>query len=85
VIFNNGGYRAMREEHHAYYPEGVAAAKGQSHGFPITEFEYSDLVKPFGGYGERVEKPADLKKAITRAAKAVKDGRTAILNVVVER
>jgi acetolactate synthase-1/2/3 large subunit len=85
VVFNNGGYAAMREEHHAYYPEGVAKAKNQSYGFPITGFEYSDLAKPFGGHGKRVETPADLKPAIKKAAAAVKDGRTAILNVMLER
>jgi hypothetical protein len=42
-------------------------------------------VKPFGGFGERVEKPGELKGAIKRGVAAVKDGRTAILNVVVER
>jgi len=85
VIFNNGGYRAMKEEHHAYYPEGIAKAKDQSYGFPTTGFEYSELVKPFGGFGERVETPAALKPAIKRATAAVKDGRTAILNVMLER
>lgn len=85
VIFNNGGYRAMKLEHHAYYPDGIAAAKDQSYGFPITGFEYSDLVKPFGGFGKRVEKPADLKPALKRAIAAVNDGRTAILDVALER
>lgn len=84
VIFNNGGYRAMKLEHHAYYPEGVAKANDHSLGFPITAFEYSELVKPFGGFGERVEKPADLKPALKRGAAAVKEGRTAIINVVLE-
>jgi acetolactate synthase-1/2/3 large subunit len=85
VIFNNGGYRAMMEEHHSYYPEGVAAANKQSHGFPTTGFEYSELVKPFGGAGERVDSPADLKPALERCAAAVSDGRTAILDVRLER
>jgi thiamine pyrophosphate-dependent acetolactate synthase large subunit-like protein len=75
----------MKEEHHAYYPEGIAKAKGESYGFPTTGFEYSELVKPFGGAGARVEKPADLKPAIERCAAAVKDGRIAILDVMLER
>jgi acetolactate synthase I/II/III large subunit len=85
VIFNNGGYAAMKEEHHAYYPEGVAKAKDHSYGFPITDFEYSTLAKPFGGVGKRVEKPTDLKPALKRCAAAVKDGQTAILDVVLDR
>lgn len=85
VIFNNGGYRAMMEEHHAYYPDGIAATNKQSYGFPTTAFEYSELVKPFGGFGERVDNPAALKPAIERGAAAVKEGRTAILDVRLER
>jgi thiamine pyrophosphate-dependent acetolactate synthase large subunit-like protein len=38
-------------------------------------------VKPFGGYGRRVEKPAELAPAIKEGMAAVKDGKTAILNV----
>ena len=85
VIFNNGGYRAMKLEHHAYYPAGIAAANNRSHGFPITGFEYSELVKPFGGFGRRVDKPAELKPALKRCIAAVNDGRTAILDVSLER
>jgi acetolactate synthase-1/2/3 large subunit len=85
VIFNNGGYRAMKEEHHSYYPEGVAKAKDHSYGFATTGFEYSELVKPFGGAGARVDTPADLKPALERCAAAVKDGHTAILDVRLDR
>ena len=85
VILNNGGYRAMKEEHHAYYPDGIAKAKDQSYGFATTGFEYSELVKPFGGYGQRVDKPADLKPALERCIAAVNGGDTAILNVTLER
>jgi acetolactate synthase-1/2/3 large subunit len=85
VIFNNGGYRAMKEEHHSYYPEGIAKAKDHSYGFATTGFEYSELVKPFGGVGERVDTPAELKPAIERCAAAVNDGRTAILDVRLDR
>ena len=85
VIFNNGGYQAMKGDHHRYYPDGVAAQHDLYYGLPITGFEYSELVRPFGGHGERVEKSSDLKPALERAAAAVKDGRTAILNVMVSR
>jgi hypothetical protein len=37
------------------------------------------------GVGACIEKPAELKPAIERAATAVQDGRTAILNVLLER
>jgi thiamine pyrophosphate-dependent acetolactate synthase large subunit-like protein len=85
VVFNNNGYEAMKKDHHRYYPDGVAAAHDLYYGLPITGFEYSALAKPFGAHGERVENAADLKPALTRAAAAVKEGRTAILNVMVSR
>ena len=84
VVFNNGGYSAMRKEHHAYYPDGVAAANNASVGHTITGLDYATLAEPFGFYGRRVEVLADLPGALKEAQAAVKEGRTAILNVVLD-
>ena len=84
VIFNNEGYSAMRKEHHAYYPDGVAAEHNASVGHTITDLEYSDLGAPFGFHGCRIDRLADLPGAIKEAQKAVEGGRTAILNVVLD-
>ena len=43
---------------------------------------YAQLVEPFGGYGERVEDPEILAPAIRNALAAVKEGRVALLDVV---
>jgi len=84
VVFNNEGYSAMRKEHHAYYPDGVAAEHKASVGHTITDVDYAELGAPFGFYGRRVEALADLPGAIKEAQAAVEDGRTAILNVVLD-
>jgi acetolactate synthase-1/2/3 large subunit len=84
VVFNNSGYEAMKLEHRNFYPDGIAAKHDLFYGKPITDFEYSELVRPFGGYGRRVEKPAELAPAIKEGMAAVKDGKTAILNVALD-
>ena len=84
VIFDNGGYSAMRKEHHAFYPDGVAAAANESRGHGITGFDYSELARPFGFHGRRVDKTADLVPALSEAMDAVSGGRAAILDVVLD-
>jgi acetolactate synthase-1/2/3 large subunit len=84
VVFNNNGYRAMKLEHQTYYPDGVAQARNIFYGEPVTDFEYSELVKPFGGYGCRVETPVELGPALKEGLAAVKDGKMALLNVALD-
>ena len=85
VIYNNSGYQAMKKEHHHYYPDGVAAAHDIFYGEPVTDFEYSDLAKTFGGYGKRAENPAALKTALQEGMAAVNDGKPAIVNAIVAK
>lgn len=84
VIFNNGGYAAMRKEHHAFYPDGIAASQNASHGHPITDLDYAELAKPFDFHGRRVERQDELASALEEANAAVAEGRTAILNVILD-
>ncbi len=82
VVFNNGNYEAMRRNHLHYYPEGVAAQSGIFHGVHIPGPDYGQLAAPFGGYGERVEDPSQLNQALENGLRAVQEGRTAVLDVV---
>jgi acetolactate synthase-1/2/3 large subunit len=84
VVTNNSGYAAMKYNHRDYYPEGVGAGSETWPGHPITDLDYAELVQPFGGFGRRVEAMADLPGALEEALAAVADGRTAILNVMVD-
>ena len=84
VVFNNGAYNAVRASTLGMYPDGWAARTGN---FPLSDLlpspGYEILVTACGGYGERVEDPADVLPALGRALKVVKEeGRAAVLNMV---
>ena len=82
VVFNNASYAAMKSLHHSFYPEGTAVQTGIYHGVDIPGPDYSELAKPFGGHGERVEDPSRLNGALLEAQAAVDSGRVAIVDVV---
>ena len=82
IVFNNKGYKAMKDIHNAFYPEGVAAKHDLFYGETIDCPDYAGMVAPFGAFGRRVEKPDELKAALTDGLAAVADGKTAIIDVV---
>jgi acetolactate synthase I/II/III large subunit len=82
IVCNNGQYRAMRTGHLHHYPDGVAQEADIWHGVAIDGPDYAELGKPFGFHSQKVEKPAALPDAIRNAMRAVNEGNTAILNVV---
>jgi acetolactate synthase-1/2/3 large subunit len=84
VVFNNGGYRAMRNNQLAYYPDGAGRRHGIFPGHPIGGPDYATLGQPFGCWGRRVEDPDELVPAIKEAQRATLEGTSAILNVVLE-
>jgi acetolactate synthase-1/2/3 large subunit len=84
VVFNNHMWNAVRRNTRDVFPDGAAA---KSNWEPLTYFQegtaYEKAVEVAGGYGERVEDPEDLPKAIDRALNIMaKEGRQALLNVV---
>ncbi|HJV34333.1 thiamine pyrophosphate-requiring protein, partial [Geomonas sp.] len=84
VIFNNGTWNAVRQSNLGMYPEGWAARTGN---MPLSKLEpsprYEMLVAASEGYGERVEKPAEVLPALQRALAAVREeGRSAVLNMI---
>ena len=81
IVMNNRKYAAMQKGHVFHYPDGVAQGADMYHGVHIDGPDYAELAKPFGLHGEKVEKAGALKGAITNALRAMKDGKTAILNV----
>jgi len=84
VVFNNSLYGAVRGSTLEMYGQGAAArAQGRimAELGPSTAFEM--LVEAAGGYGQRVDKPADLPAALARAVAAVtREKRQALVNVV---
>jgi acetolactate synthase-1/2/3 large subunit len=82
VIFNNGCYAAM-QGHARYYPEGFSVKHGTYYGVGCGPSpDYCGVAEAFGGYGERVEDPSEVKASLMRALRAVGEGRPALLDVV---
>jgi acetolactate synthase-1/2/3 large subunit len=87
VIFNNGCWGAVRKTTEGLFPEGWAKKTGV---FPLSDLTpspaYEKIVEAHGGYGERVEKPDQVRPALQRALRAVREqGRQAVLNVICKR
>lgn len=86
VVLNNGQYRSMKLNHLRFYPEGAAAGTGRFHGVDLSgQPELSELVAPFEMPGLSVSRPGELRAALVKALSAVRDGRTALVNVHVDR
>jgi len=83
IIFNNEMWGAVKRTTREVYPDGFASRTAKP---PLTVFEtgtfYEKTVEIVGGYGERVEDPAQLLGALQRAVAEVKNGRQALLNVI---
>jgi acetolactate synthase I/II/III large subunit len=84
VVFNNGLYGAVRNATLDLYKNGVAARDGARLLADLGPSPaYEMLVEASGGYGVRVEKPADLKPALERAIAVVtREKRQALVNVI---
>ena len=46
---------------------------------------YADMAKAFGGYGERITDPGDIRAAIERGIAATKDGQPALLEFITDK
>jgi acetolactate synthase I/II/III large subunit len=85
IVCNNRQYRAMQTGHLHHYPDGVAQEADIWHGVTIDGPDYAELGGPFGFHGQKVDKPGELPNAIRTAMRAVENGNTAILNVVLSQ
>jgi len=83
ILFNNSRYGAVRNATMSMFKDGVA---GENDGRLLADLDpappYDTLAQAQGAYAERVDKPADLPDALTRACEAVRNGRPALLNVI---
>jgi acetolactate synthase-1/2/3 large subunit len=83
VLFNNAGYRSQKNDVANYYPKGMAVQAGRVIGTSIAPApDYTKLAQAYGGWGEKVEKPAELRTALKRALEQVAQGRLALVDVV---
>ncbi|HEY1312011.1 MAG TPA: thiamine pyrophosphate-requiring protein [Pseudolabrys sp.] len=84
IVFNNSRYGAVRRATLSMFKDGAA---GEDDGRTLADLgpspAYEAMAQAQGAYAERVEKPADLPDALTRARDAVVNGRRqALLNVI---
>jgi acetolactate synthase I/II/III large subunit len=83
VVMNNSMWNAVRRSTLQMYPQGQAT---RSNSMPFTRLDdlpaFEQVCEAAGGYGKRVEDPAELPAAIDRALEIVRSGRQALLNVI---
>lgn len=84
IVFNNQLYGAVRNSTLSMYASGTASRDG---GRMLADLrpspDFERLVEASGGYGARVDSPADLPGALDRAVKIVtQEKRQALLNVI---
>jgi len=84
IVWNNGIWNAVKSSAKNMNPDGYAA-KSDTWAFTALSqaFNYEMIRQASGGYGERVEDPAEVPAAIKRGLHAVQvEGRQALLNII---
>jgi acetolactate synthase-1/2/3 large subunit len=84
VVWNNSQWSAVAGATRGVYPDGHAV---KTNNFPFSDLspslDFEMICQSAGGYGERVEDPADVPAAIERALHAIRvEKRQALLNMV---
>ncbi|MFG2780534.1 thiamine pyrophosphate-dependent enzyme [Streptomyces prunicolor] len=86
VVFNNRVYKSMNLNHRRFYPEGAAADTGEWLGTDLHRLpRLAAFAEPFGMHTETVDAQEALAPALERALKAVSEGTTAVVDVLVTR
>ena len=83
VLFDNAGYLSQKNDVVREYPEGWAVRTGKFVGTSIVpQPDYALLARAFGGHGEKVERPGEVRAALKRGLDAIAQGRLALVHVV---
>jgi acetolactate synthase-1/2/3 large subunit len=87
VIFNNQSYGVIRGIVQRIYGETkVSDEIGLAAGVDISPCpDYSMVAQASGGYGRKLERPGDVMPALREAVNAVKSGKTAVLDVRLQK
>ena len=85
VLFDNAGYLSQKRDVMHEYPNGAAMHSQKFAGTSIhPRPDYALLARAYGGSGERVETPGEVRAALERGLDAVAKGRLALVDVVLE-
>lgn len=85
IVFDNGGWKAVKDSVVQVYPDGAAArtdryyAKLADAGNSVRQFDR--VAQAFDAYGEYVRDPEHVEDAIDRCLTALDEGRSAVLHV----
>ncbi len=83
VLFNNQRYGSMERGLLKYFPEGTARKSGLHYGSPIAPNpDYRLFAEIYGGYGIKVANPTEIESAIKEALEHARQGRLALVDVV---
>ncbi|MCJ0869655.1 thiamine pyrophosphate-dependent enzyme [Streptomyces sp. AP-93] len=86
VVFNNRVYKSMNLNHRRFYPDGAAAETGEWLGTDLNRLpRLAAFAEPFGMHTETVDTRDALGPALERALKAMAEGTTAVVDVLVTR
>jgi acetolactate synthase-1/2/3 large subunit len=85
VIMNNHGYLSQKQGVPRHYPDGWAAKTNSFVGTSITPPpDYAALARSFGGHGETVEQPGEVRHALDRGLKTLAAGSVALVDMRLE-
>src|SRR5882672_4312935 len=83
VLFNNAGYLSQKLDVVREYPDGWAVRSKQFAGLSIAPRpDYPALARAFGGYGEAVERPSQVRAALQRGLDAVSKGNLGLIEMI---
>jgi acetolactate synthase-1/2/3 large subunit len=86
VVYNNGGWKSPKLSTLAVHPDGYASRSNDLAMVFDQPADYAGIAAAAGGaYAETVSDPDEVKAALQRAFAALKEGRAAVLNAVLER
>jgi acetolactate synthase I/II/III large subunit len=85
LLFDNAGYQSQKNDVMREYPQGWAVRANKFVGTSITPMpNYAILAHAFGGFGEKVERPQDVRPALEHGLEAFARGQLALIHFVLE-
>lgn len=83
VVFDNGGWAAVKDATLSVYPQGSAHRHAEFRSRLGMDVDFAQVARAAGAHGERVVEPDGLRAAIERCRAALGRGQAAVLHVSV--
>ena len=85
VLFDNAGYQSQKNDVVREYPQGWAVRTNKFAGTSITPMpDYAMLARAFGGVGEKIERPRDVRPALERGLQALAKGQLVLVHLILD-